>query len=123
MFLSPNGQRRALKQLASRAFEPCGEKAMRPCGDPPFAPWALGHCEWLQPLGKGFSGVSAPGADLRPAEGPPQLHTHVVGPRGQEFKEHAFEWLKLLAMTERPRGEGRTTLERSVQVTALPFGA
>jgi hypothetical protein len=52
----PVGQRRALNQLATRAFEPCGDAA--------FAPWALGRCEWLQPLGEGFFGVSAPGADL-----------------------------------------------------------
>jgi hypothetical protein len=46
-----------------------------------------------------------------------------VGPRGQEFKEHAFEWLKPLATTERPRGESRTILERSGQFRALPEGA
>jgi hypothetical protein len=47
-------------------------------------------------------------------------NTERVGPRGQEFKEHAFEWLKPLATTERPKGESRTTLQGSVQFTTLP---
>ena len=131
---------------------------MRPSGDPAFAPWALGHCEWLQPLGYGFFGVSAPGADLntesikhifrdklhvvQPVQfdhfllvGLPQVVFFLsmdavlgarderpadrVGPRGQEFKEHAFEWLKPLATTDRPRGESRTTWKRSVQLMPL----
>ena len=46
-----------------------------------------------------------------------------VGPRGQEFKAHAFEWLKPLATAERPKGESRATLQRRVQFMALPVGA
>jgi hypothetical protein len=43
-----------------------------------------------------------------------------VGPRGQESKEHAFEWLKPLATTERPGGESRSSLERSVCRRGVP---
>ena len=46
--------------------------------------------------------------------------TDGVGPRGQESKAHAFEWLKPLATTERPKGESRATLQRRVQFLALP---
>ncbi len=106
----PFGQRRELKQLASRVFEPRG--------DAPFAPWALGRCEWLQPLGKGLFVSSAPRADLRsqatrsgrgPAKTPHEPvqatgHSGGVGPRARESKAHAFEWPKPLATTKRPRG-------------------
>ena len=38
------------------------------------------------------------------------------------MRRYAFEWLKPLATTERPKGESRTTLQRSVQFAALPEG-
>ncbi len=83
-----------------------------------------GHAAmWLSPLGRsviasGFSHsaraslVFRPlGPTITPAETPPRLDTPGVGPRGQESKEHAFEWLKPLATTERPKGEGEPCKE------------
>ena len=83
-----------------------------------------GHAAmWLSPLGRsviasGFrhsaraSLVFRPlGPTITPAETPPRLDTPGVGPRGQESKEHAFEWLKPLATTERPKGEGEPCKE------------